>query len=88
MEAAFDVVDRAGPYWYHPHPHGPDGGRVGFQCYAGLAGPLIIEDEAERALGLPEGEQELVLGLAVLAVRGMRRRTGHRAGTAITEHNV
>ncbi len=63
MEVTFDVVDRAGLYWYHPHPHGPDGGRVGFQCYAGLAGPLVIEDEAERALGLPAGEQELVLVL-------------------------
>ncbi|PXX95796.1 multicopper oxidase family protein [Halomonas sp. LBP4] len=58
---AFDVVDRAGLYWYHPHPHGPDGGRVGFQSYAGLAGPLIISDDTERALGLPDGERELVL---------------------------
>lgn len=63
MEVAFDIVDRAGLYWYHPHPHGPNGGRVGFQSYAGLAGPLIIEDEAERALDLPAGEQELVLVL-------------------------
>lgn len=58
---AFDVVDRAGLYWYHPHPHGPDGGRVGFQSYAGLAGPLVISDDTERALGLPEGERELIL---------------------------
>jgi FtsP/CotA-like multicopper oxidase with cupredoxin domain len=63
MDVAFDVVDRAGLYWYHPHPHGPNGGRVGFQSVAGLAGPLIIEDEAERALGLPAGEQEMVLVL-------------------------
>jgi len=62
-EVAFDVVDRAGLYWYHPHPHGPDGGRVGFQSVAGLAGPLIIRDEAERSLGLPAGEQELLLVL-------------------------
>jgi len=62
-EIAFDVVDRPGLYWYHPHPHGPDGGRVGFQSYAGLAGPLIIEDEAERALGLPRGDQEHLLVL-------------------------
>lgn len=63
MSVAFDVVDRAGLYWYHPHPHGPDGGRVGFQSYAGLAGPLVIEDETERALGLPDGDQEMVLVL-------------------------
>jgi FtsP/CotA-like multicopper oxidase with cupredoxin domain len=61
MTVAFDVRDRAGLYWYHPHPHGPDGGRVGFQSYAGLAGPLVIEDDIERALGLPDGEQELIL---------------------------
>ncbi|ROO23127.1 multicopper oxidase family protein [Salinisphaera orenii] len=63
MTVAFDVVDRAGLYWYHPHPHGRDGGRVGFQSYAGLAGPLIIEDETERALGLPDGDQEMILVL-------------------------
>jgi len=60
---AFDVADRAGLYWYHPHAHGPDGGRVGFQSYAGLAGPLIIHDDAEDRLGLPSGEQELLLVL-------------------------
>ncbi|MDA3920071.1 MAG: multicopper oxidase family protein [Salinisphaera sp.] len=63
MTVAFDVVDRAGLYWYHPHPHGPNGGRVGFQSYAGLAGPLIIEDDTERALNLPAGDQELILVL-------------------------
>jgi len=61
MTVTFDVVDRAGLYWYHPHPHGPEGGRVGFQSYAGLAGPLVIEDETESALGLPAGDQEMVL---------------------------
>jgi len=63
MTVAFKVVDRPGMYWYHPHPHGPDGGRVGFQSYAGLAGPLVIEDEAERALGLPDGDREMILVL-------------------------
>lgn len=60
---AFDVADRAGLYWYHSHAHGRDGGRVGFQSYAGLAGPLIIGDETEDALDLPAGEQELLLVL-------------------------
>lgn len=35
--------------WYHPHPHGRTGGQV----YAGLAGLLLIDDGADRALGLP-----------------------------------
>lgn len=61
MAVTFDVRDRAGLYWYHPHPHGPDGGRVGFQSYAGLAGPLLIEDDIERGLELPDGEQQLIL---------------------------
>jgi len=59
----FLVDDRAGLYWYHPHPHGEDGGRVGFQSYAGLAGPLIIEDDHERERNLPNGNQELVMVL-------------------------
>lgn len=60
---AFDVADRAGLYWYHPHPHGPDGGRVGFQSYAGMAGPLIIHDDTEDALELPAGDQEMLMVL-------------------------
>ena len=30
----FEVRNRAGTYWYHPHPHG----RTGPQVYAGMAG--------------------------------------------------
>ena len=60
---SFVVDDRAGLYWYHPHPHGEDGGRVGFQSYAGLAGPLVIEDNHERELDLPRGSQERVMVL-------------------------
>lgn len=33
-EYEFEVSNRAGMYWYHPHPHG----RTGFQVYQGLAG--------------------------------------------------
>jgi FtsP/CotA-like multicopper oxidase with cupredoxin domain len=54
---AFKVSDRAGTYWYHPHPHG----RTGFQVYAGMAGLFIIHDEEEKALGLPEGEFDVPL---------------------------
>lgn len=60
---AFNLTDRAGLYWYHPHPHGPSGGRVGFQACAGLAGPLIISDETEDSLDLPTNDQELVMVL-------------------------
>ena len=53
----FDVVDRAGTYWYHPHPDG----RTGFQTYRGLSGFLLVGDDEESALGLPDGGYELPL---------------------------
>ncbi len=59
----FEVTNRAGTYWYHPHPHG----RTGPQVNMGLAGLLIVHDEEERALGLPSGDGEL---LCVLQDRG------------------
>ena len=53
----FQVANRAGTYWYHPHPHG----RTGPQAYYGLAGLFIVSDEEEGALGLPEGEFDIPL---------------------------
>ena len=52
----FEVVNRAGTYWYHPHPHH----MTGSQVYQGLAGVLIVQDDDERMLELPSGEAELV----------------------------
>lgn len=63
MTVGFEVRDRAGLYWYHSHAHGEQGGRVGFQSYAGLAGLLIIEDDEEDSIGLPSGDNELLLVL-------------------------
>ncbi len=54
---AFTVNQRAGAYWYHPHPHM----RTAAQVYGGMAGFFIVEDEEERALGLPSGEYEIPL---------------------------
>ncbi len=53
----FPVIDRAGTYWYHAHPHH----RTGVQAYRGMAGLLVIGDAAEDALGFPNGEHELPL---------------------------
>tara|TARA_R110000850_G_scaffold260811_1_gene388403 strand:- start:100947 stop:102467 length:1521 start_codon:yes stop_codon:yes gene_type:complete len=39
----------AATLWYHSHVHG----RTSKQVYAGLAGLLIVNDEDEKALGLP-----------------------------------
>lgn len=63
MTVGFEVFDRAGLFWYHSHAHGEQGGRVGFQSYAGLAGLMIVEDDEELGLRLPAGENELLLVL-------------------------
>lgn len=41
----FTVSNRAGTYWYHPHPHH----LAGKQAYLGLAGVLLVEDAEHRA---------------------------------------
>jgi blue copper oxidase len=55
----FEVNNRAGTYWYHPHPHGSTGPQV----YLGLAGLFIVSDAKEQALGLPDGEYDVALVL-------------------------
>ena len=51
----YEVMNRAGSYWFHPHPHG----RTGPQAYNGLAGLLLVTDEEEQQLNLPQGEFDL-----------------------------
>ncbi|MEI6245967.1 MAG: multicopper oxidase domain-containing protein, partial [Acidobacteriota bacterium] len=51
----FTVTNRAGTYWYHPHPHM----RTAPQVYKGLAGLVVVRDAAEDALSLPSGEAEV-----------------------------
>jgi blue copper oxidase len=51
------VLQRAGTYWYHPHPHEA----TARQVFMGLAGLFIVRDEAEAALNLPSGEFEIPL---------------------------
>jgi suppressor of ftsI/bilirubin oxidase len=59
----FEVRDRGGLYWYHPHPHGA----TGAQTYSGLFGMIEIEDADERALraalDLAPGRSEIPLVL-------------------------
>jgi FtsP/CotA-like multicopper oxidase with cupredoxin domain len=52
----FEVLNRAGTYWYHPHHHN----RTGPQVYNGLAGLLLVSDATEAVLGLPSGPEEIV----------------------------
>jgi FtsP/CotA-like multicopper oxidase with cupredoxin domain len=53
----FEVLNRAGTYWFHPHPHGITGPQV----YKGLAGLFLVTDAEEAAAGLPTGEFDLPL---------------------------
>ena len=53
----FQVRNRAGTYWYHPHPHG----MTGPQVYGGLAGLFLVSDDEEKAAGLPTGEYDIPL---------------------------
>lgn len=51
------VIQRAGTYWYHPHPHGA----TARQVFKGLAGLFIVSDAEESALNLPSDEFEVPL---------------------------
>jgi FtsP/CotA-like multicopper oxidase with cupredoxin domain len=48
----FEIMNRAGTYWYHAHTHSV----TAKQVYSGLAGLFIVSDAEEQALGLPSGE--------------------------------
>ena len=60
---AFTVRNRAGLYWYHPHPHGATASQV----YRGLFGLIAIDDDEEdalrAALELVPGDTEIPLVL-------------------------
>jgi blue copper oxidase len=53
----FQVKQRAGLNFYHPHPHM----LTGEQVCLGLAGAFIVRDAEEDALGLPSGGYEVPL---------------------------
>jgi FtsP/CotA-like multicopper oxidase with cupredoxin domain len=55
----FEVINRAGLNWFHPHPDM----QTGQQAYAGLAGLFIVTDPEEVALNLPSGAYEVQIVL-------------------------
>jgi FtsP/CotA-like multicopper oxidase with cupredoxin domain len=54
-DVSFRAPSRAGTFWYHPHPDR----RTAPQVYAGMAGFLLVEDDAAAALGLPTGDRDV-----------------------------
>src|SRR5438046_4819868 len=65
----FEVKNRSGLYWFHPHPHG----FTAEQVYAGLTGLLVVTDEdddaLDAALALAPGNR-LALAIAEARVVG------------------
>lgn len=53
----FTINQRAGMYWYHPHPEM----KTAKQVFMGLAGAFIVNDLEEENLKLPNGEYEIPL---------------------------
>ncbi|MEO1882629.1 MAG: multicopper oxidase domain-containing protein, partial [Methyloprofundus sp.] len=53
----FEILNRAGTYWYHAHTHSLTAKHV----YSGLAGFFIVSDDEEQALELPRGEFDIPL---------------------------
>jgi FtsP/CotA-like multicopper oxidase with cupredoxin domain len=53
----FEVLNRAGTYWYHAHTHSV----TAKQVYSGLAGLIIVNDQQEQVFNLPTGEYDIPL---------------------------
>ncbi len=53
----FPIIQRASTNFYHAHPDM----NTGKQVYMGIAGMFIIEDDEEKALGLPSGDYDIPL---------------------------
>ena len=55
LNYSLPIIQRAGAYWYHPHPHG----LTAKQVFMGLAGMFVVNDNEEALLKLPSGEFEI-----------------------------
>jgi FtsP/CotA-like multicopper oxidase with cupredoxin domain len=75
----FEVINRAGMNWFHPHPDQ----LTGQQAYAGLAGLFIVTDPEETALKLPSGAYEvpIVLQDRTLDANNQLLYLGNKLGT-------
>ncbi len=69
-EYAFPITNRAGTYWYHPHPHA----LTAKQAYLGLASFFIVRDGEEEAFSK---ELDLRLGETDIPVVLQDKRLTH-----------
>ncbi len=53
----FEILNRAGTYWYHAHTHSV----TAKQVYSGLAGLILVSDPEEQRLSLPKGQYDIPL---------------------------
>lgn len=67
---AFPITNRAGTYWYHPHPHG----LTAKQAYMGLASFFIVRDDEEEAFAQ---ELDLQLGKTDIPIVLQDKRLTH-----------
>jgi FtsP/CotA-like multicopper oxidase with cupredoxin domain len=58
-EVTFPILNRAGTYWFHPHPHMTTGSQVAM----GLAGLVLVSDGPTDSFELPDGELDVPLVL-------------------------
>jgi FtsP/CotA-like multicopper oxidase with cupredoxin domain len=56
-DVSFPIIQRASTNFYHAHPDM----NTGKEVYMGIAGFYIIEDDDEKALGLPAGDYDIPL---------------------------
>ena len=57
LNYSLPLQQRAGTYWYHPHPHG----LTAKQVFMGLSGMFLVQDDEEALLNLPSGDYEIPL---------------------------
>jgi len=70
---AFRITNRAGAYWYHPHPHG----LTARQSYLGLAAFFLVRDAEDEALSRA---LDLRLGVTDIPVLLQDKRFDARGG--------
>jgi FtsP/CotA-like multicopper oxidase with cupredoxin domain len=77
---AFPITNRAGTYWYHPHPHG----LTAKQSYLGLASFFLVRDPEELALSR---ELDLTLGVTDLPIVLQDKRFDAHGGLVYAPSN-